>query len=94
MWTLLSAKEMFAGNDVPRPFEQTLDCFLQSLSSRTFCRALPFRPLIFRGLLCEPEAKSHFLAKCGLIFKACLLGKIEVCRFDIVQAEKRIWFFP
>jgi len=28
------------------------------------------------------------------ISKTCLLGEIEVCGFDIVQAEKRTWFCP
>ena len=28
------------------------------------------------------------------ISKTCPLGEIEVCRFDIVQAEKRTWFCP
>ena len=93
VWTLSECERNVSGSDVPRRLNESSTAFCRAFIS-TPCRALYFRPLIFRGLLCEPEAKSHLLAKCGQKFKACLLGKIEVCRFEIVQAERRIWFFP
>ena len=62
---LLSAKGMFSGSDVARRFNETSTAFCRAFIPNSLsCTA--FSTLIFRGLLCEPEAKSHFLAKCRL----------------------------
>jgi hypothetical protein len=65
VWTLSERERNVSGSDVPRRLNETSTAFCRAFVS-TPCRALYFRPLIFRGLLCEPEAKSHLLAKCGL----------------------------
>ena len=66
VWTLRSAKAVFSGSDVPRRLNETSTAFCRALISTSLSFHCIFDLLIFRRLLCEPEAKSHFLAKCRL----------------------------